>query len=97
LVSDKSINCTFPLPARINGKSIEDHGQASETAVSGFGLCLEVGNQLIKAFHGSIVNGFKKKFLKFKNKEKLSKKRIPVKNYHVHSFLLLSYERNLTL
>jgi len=71
LVSDRSIKCTFPLPARINGESIEDHGQASEAAESRLGLCLEVGNQLVKAFHGSIVNGFKKKFLKFNEQRKI--------------------------
>jgi len=52
--------CTFPFSARINGKSIEDHGQAGEAAKGGLGLRLEIGNQLVEAFHGSILNGFKK-------------------------------------
>lgn len=54
---------TFPFPARINGKSIEDHGETGEATEGGLGLRLKIRDQPIKAFHGSVLNGFKEKLL----------------------------------
>lgn len=76
-----AVNCTFPFPTRINGKSIEDHGQASKAAKSGLGLCLEIGNQFKKAFHGSILNGFNKKLLHTINQKMWVKSKIHIINY----------------